>query len=296
MRLARVWKPCVLPSVTTTEFPSLLSPLEYVGGSDASLSIQARIFDAISIFEPLLALLLHATLTGRKLIAWATVERVLVIFQRSPRPEIVPESSNIGTAATGRECFSTTKRWKSATSCASSSFLSKFYILFLFLLVPRIDRFLDLFQKLDESGARWIEYETCERVSEWVSEMWWKMFGGKVISTFFDSCFVWILPSFKLYRIFCATIINHISIRFHSLEILFREYTLYIHFRRISVFLLVSRWTGHAVPVVKSSWREKEETRSERGYMGREIASGRPSAAVVSSFFDSLNGKLKRFG
>lgn len=156
----------MLPSVTTTEFPSLLSPLEYVGGSDASLSIQARIFDAISIFEPLLALLLHATLTGRKLIAWATVERVLVIFQRSPRPEIVPESSNIGTAATGRECFSTTKRWKSATSCASSSFLSKFYILFLFLLVPRIDRFLDLFQKLDESGARWIEYETCERVSE----------------------------------------------------------------------------------------------------------------------------------
>ena len=133
------------------------------------------------------------------------------------------------------------------------------------------------------------------RASEWVSEMWWKMFGGKVISTFFDSCFVWILPSFKLYRIFCATIINHISIRFHSLEILFREYTLYIHFRRISVFLLVSRWTGHAVPVVKSSWREKEETRSERGYMGREIASGRPSAAEVSSFFDSLNGKLKRF-
>lgn len=193
MRLARVWKPCVLPSVTTTEFPSLLSPLEYVGGSDASLSIQARIFDAISIFEPLLALLLHATLTGRKLIAWATVERVLVIFQRSPRPEIVPESSNIGTAATGRECFSTTKRWKSATSCASSSFLSKFYILFLFLLVPRIDRFLDLFQKLDESGARWIEYETCERVSEWVRcgerclvEKWSLLFSILVSYEFFQ--------------------------------------------------------------------------------------------------------------
>lgn len=96
------------------------------------------------------------------------------------------------------------------------------------------------------------------------------------------------------YHIFCATTINHILIRFLSLEILFGEYTLYIHFRRILLFLLVSRWTGHAV--VNSCWREKEETTNERGYMDREIASGRPSAAGVSSFFDSLNGKLKRFG
>lgn len=46
-----------------------------------------------------------------------------------------------------------------------SSFLSKFYILFLFLL-SRIDRFLDLFQKLDESGVRWIIRNVVERVSE----------------------------------------------------------------------------------------------------------------------------------
>lgn len=195
----------------------------------------------------------------------------------------------------------------------SSSFLSKFYILFLFSFAPRIDRFLDLFQKLDESGVRWIIRNVVERVSE----TRWKMFWWKSDLTFFESRFVWILPSFKLLARFLFSFSHkrenekkilldeisyflrnnyqsHFSIRFLSLEILFGEYTLYIHFRRILLFLLVSRWTGHAV--VNSCWREKEETTNERGYMDREIASGRPSAAGVSSFFDSLNGKLKRFG
>lgn len=194
----------------------------------------------------------------------------------------------------------------------SSSFLSKFYILFLFSFAPRIDRFLDLFQKLDESGVRWIIRNVVERVSE----TRWKMFWWKSDLTFFESRFVWILPSFKLLARFLFSFSHK---RENEKKILLDEISYFLrnnyqsHFdsisfsrnsvRRIHVihplstnllFLLVSRWTGHAV--VNSCWREKEETTNERGYMGREIASGRPSAAGVSSFFDSLNGKLKRFG
>lgn len=301
MRFVRVWKPCY--RVTRTEFPSLLSlrVRRWVGCVPTSAYFW-RNFDLLLLSSPSFP----ATLTGRKLIAWATVERVLVIFQRSPRPEIVPESSNIGTA--GWECFSTTKRWKSATSCASSLLFFFIQVLYFILILAISDR--SIFGSLPKVGRIRSKMDYTKRgwASEWdmvKGDVWWKS-----DLSFFPFSFRWIRFFFKIigsifvflfykrekdlprqgYHIFCAIIINHIWFDFFLSK--FSSENTHIY-PRILLFLLVSRWTEHAIP---SSWREKEETTSERGYTGREIASGRPSVARISSFFDSLNGKLKRLG
>lgn len=189
MRFVRVWKPCY--RVTRTEFPSLLSlrVRRWVGCVPTSAYFW-RNFDLLLLSSPSFP----ATLTGRKLIAWATVERVLVIFQRSPRPEIVPESSNIGTA--GWECFSTTKRWKSATSCASSLLFFFIQVLYFILILAISDR--SIFGSLPKVGRIRSKMDYTKRgwASEWdimKGDVWWKS-----DLSFFRFSFRWIRFFFKI--------------------------------------------------------------------------------------------------